>query len=532
MVTTKRKFKNGILLDSMPVGVMCVDNEFTVQYVNPKFTQITGFTKEILGQKCHNNFKTQICLTDACPIIHAKKEQAVIDVQNLTIGKQILQIGGAPIFSQTGKIIGGMETFADVTESCNVVQGLPVGIMTVNKEFTVTQINTIFTKITGFTNEIVGKKCYEQFKTVMCQTEKCPIQMAMKRKEVVEMQDLDILNKIIQVGGAPIFGSGGTIVGGMETFQDVTQIRDLVKKVQAIAGEVSGMSGEIAESNNQINLSIQEISRGTQEVVKGTQVQSSASMEIADAVHIVKRESDNIVLNSKNLSENGKQGEEMASTGKDLIENLVVQINEVTIRAKKTSGSMGALATKSKEINKIVDVIAGIATETNLLALNAAIEAARAGDAGKGFAVVAEQVRKLAEDSKQAAQQINDLIKGIQVEINEAVGETESTMIAIDSGQSMLENTRQKFQDLFEIINATNRGIDDILGRITNQDGFIINIAENVESINATIQQSSSTSQELSSSTEEVASTLEEMAAASEELDAVAQKLADEIQKI
>ena len=102
----------------------------------------------------------------------------------------------------------------------------------------------------------------------------------------------------------------------------------------------------------------------------------------------------------------------MAQKGKELTDDLVLQMNEISVGAEKVAQTMESLEKKSTEINKIVEVITGIATETNLLALNAAIEAARAGDAGKGFAVVAEQVRKLAEDSKQAADQINDLIKG------------------------------------------------------------------------------------------------------------------------
>ena len=414
----------------------------------------------------------------------------------------------------------------------NVLEGLPIGVLAVDNDFNVEKVNQSLLNITGFKRDIIGKKCYDYFKTEVCQTDKCPVAIAKKRKKVSDMVDVPLENKILEFGGAPIFGEGEEVIGGIEVMTDVTGIRELVRNVQQIAGEVNTMSSQIAESSNQINLSVQEVTGGTQEIAKGSQHQTQSVNQISNAVLKVQGVSGEIVKNSGELAQQGAEGQNMAQKGKDLTDDLVVQINEITIGADKVSKTMGSLELKSKEINKIVEVIAGIATETNLLALNAAIEAARAGDAGKGFAVVAEQVRKLAEDSKQAADQINGLIKDIQVEVSDAVSATNDTVKSITKGDAALNGTKAQLDALFSVINQTNVGIKRTIDQVSGQDQDISAIVDNVEKINVVIEQSSSTAQELSSSTEEMASTLEEMSAAAEELNAAADKLYDEIKRI
>ncbi|UYP45676.1 hypothetical protein NEF87_001961 [Candidatus Lokiarchaeum ossiferum] len=414
----------------------------------------------------------------------------------------------------------------------NILEGLPVGVMAVDNDFNVEKVNDALLNITGFKRDIVGKKCYDYFKTEVCNTKNCPIAMAKSKKGTTEMIDIPSGNKIMEVGGAPIFREGNEVIGGIEVITDVTAIRGLVKSVQQIAGEVSSMSSQIAESSNQINLSVQEVTGGTQEVAKGAQHQTQSVNQISNAVLKVQDVSSKIVENSAELAQQGAEGQNMAQKGKDLTDDLVIQINEITTGADKVATTMGSLEVKSKEINKIVEVIAGIATETNLLALNAAIEAARAGDAGKGFAVVAEQVRKLAEDSKQAADQINDLIKAIQIEVSDAVSATNDTVKSIEKGDTALNGTKVQLDKLFQVINQTNVGIKKTIDQVSGQDQDIADIVNNVEKINVVIEQSSGTAQELSSSTEEMASTLEEMSAAAEELNAAADKLFDEIKRI
>ncbi|WP_371806344.1 methyl-accepting chemotaxis protein [Candidatus Lokiarchaeum ossiferum] len=404
-----------------------------------------------------------------------------------------------------------------------------------NEDYHILDLNPMVLKVTGFTKEeLMGKSVSMVFKNSSQYEESAAMLKRDKRVINYEMipktQNSDIYHMLLNI--EQMIDTNGKLVGNLLTFTDISNVRNLVEIVQNIAQEVNTMADQIAESSNQINLSIQEVTGGTQEVAKGAQYQSKAVEDITQAVKMVQDLSQNIVKETHNIAEQSQAGQGMADKGKGLTDNLLVRINEINEGAENVADTMTSLEQKSKEINKIVEVIAGIATETNLLALNAAIEAARAGDAGKGFAVVAEQVRKLAEDSKQAADQINDLIKAIQSEVNEAVNSTNSTVVSIKDGKTALEGTKVQLDALFNVIEATDAGIRLTIENINNQDSHIGQIAENVESINSVIQQSSGTAQELSSSSEEMASTLEEMSAAAEELNAASNRLFEEIQKI
>ncbi|UYP44998.1 hypothetical protein NEF87_001283 [Candidatus Lokiarchaeum ossiferum] len=319
-------------------------------------------------------------------------------------------------------------------------------------------------------------------------------------------------------------------IGELITFIDVSDFRELVKEVRFTADEVKTMAKQVSESSNQINFSVQDVSNGTQEMAKGAQDQNKSAIEIVEAVSRVKQVSENIVKKTETIAHNSKNGGNLAQTGKHLIDDLLSRMDEMSNGATQVSAVMSSLDTKSKEINKIVDVIAGIATETNLLALNAAIEAARAGDAGKGFAVVAEQVRKLAEDSKQAADQINDLISEIKNEVSVAVKETTSTESAINNGKVALDETALQLENLFEIIQKTDFGIGEVIKNIEEQDSDIVQIVQEIEQINGIIEQSSGTAQELSSSIEEMAATLEELSTVADELNTGSSRLYNEIQ--
>ncbi|WP_371806215.1 methyl-accepting chemotaxis protein [Candidatus Lokiarchaeum ossiferum] len=404
-----------------------------------------------------------------------------------------------------------------------------------DEAYNIVDVNVEATKILGISkDQIIGEPIrivfgnsaeYEEaFDKIRKENKLKDYQMTPKSKQGTQyrmLSDLDIMND-----------KKGNFLGYLMTFSDITSIITLIDNVKGVANEVSAMAQQLSESSNQINISIQEITSGSQDVARGAQHQTQSVNQISNAVSDVQNESQVLVSRTLKIATESKEGQEMAQEGKTLTSSLANQIEEINRGAGYVAEVMGSLSKKSSAINKIVDVISGIATETNLLALNAAIEAARAGDAGKGFAVVAEQVRKLAEDSKQAADQINELINAIQTEVSLAVSATDETVLQVKNGKNALEGTSTKLDALFEIINKTDLGIQDAIQSIKASDENINEIASNVQNINAVIEQSSGTAQELSSSTEEMASTLEEMSAAAEELNAAAERLFIEVDKI
>ncbi|MHA1730247.1 MAG: methyl-accepting chemotaxis protein, partial [Promethearchaeota archaeon] len=155
--------------------------------------------------------------------------------------------------------------------------------------------------------------------------------------------------------------------------------------------------------------------------------------------------------------------------------NMIEEINSNTI---EITDVIVTLQEKTKNIHKTTGLISNIASQTNLLALNAAIEAARAGDAGRGFSVVAEEVRRLADDSKNAAEQINKIISSIRESVNLAIKNSNISQKSVTDGKSFLIQTQEKLNLLFEIIGNTDTEIGNTVTNIEVQDQYITDMAE------------------------------------------------------
>ena len=149
-----------------------------------------------------------------------------------------------------------------------------------------------------------------------------------------------------------------------------------------------------------------------------------------------------------------------------MIQASVAQIRSVESTVDESAKIVDKLGKRSQEIGQIVETISGIAGQTNLLALNAAIEAARAGEHGRGFAVVAEEVRKLAEQSQEAAQQIAALITGIQSDTDNAVASMQHGTNAVIEGASSVDGLRDTFDQIRVFVDEVSKEVASMAAEI------------------------------------------------------------------
>lgn len=151
-----------------------------------------------------------------------------------------------------------------------------------------------------------------------------------------------------------------------------------------------------------------------------------------------------------------------AEDGEKQVEKAISQINIISDTVNSTAKIIEGLGTKSQEIGQIVDLITNIANQTNLLALNAAIEAARAGEQGRGFAVVAEEVRKLAEESGEAAKRIANLVKEVQHEADSAIKAMQIGTTEVAMGTQVVGKAGETFEHIINAINDVNQQIQEV----------------------------------------------------------------------
>ena len=194
--------------------------------------------------------------------------------------------------------------------------------------------------------------------------------------------------------------------------------------------------------------------------------------------------------------------------------------------SEQATAAIRDLGEKSERIGGIVDTITGIAEQTNLLALNAAIEAARAGEQGRGFAVVAEEVRKLAEESQQAAASIAGLIGEIQAETG--AGRRRSSRTAprrTDDGAATVEQARAAFARIGGAVEDMNARVEQIAAAVEQiaarrrDAGDMTEVAAVAEQSSASTEQVSASTQQTSASTQEIAASAQELARTAEELE-------------
>jgi len=288
------------------------------------------------------------------------------------------------------------------------------------------------------------------------------------------------------------------VTGRDEIAQLSTGFNKFIEKVQMIISQVAGSTSQLAAA-------AEEMSAVVMTTKKGIQTQRNETDLVATAMNEMVATVQEVATNANNASGQAENANTEAINGKQTISKTISSIEALASEVNKASDVIDGLEKDSDDIGTVLDVIQGIAEQTNLLALNAAIEAARAGEQGRGFAVVADEVRSLASRTAHSTKEIQGMIERLQKGASDAVA-------VMQSGTKQAEASVSQAADADKALAAITSAVGDIaamnsqIAHAASQQGTV------AEEINISVTNISQVAEQSSQATEDLANASDELA--------------------
>ncbi len=253
-------------------------------------------------------------------------------------------------------------------------------------------------------------------------------------------------------------------------------LRNLVSKVKSNVSTVFSVTKDLDQQGTAL--------------LKRSDTQKEALKEVLNSVERINISSQEIYENVDSTLKETEKTNQKTEKGKQLLVETTEKINEIREKTEILSKTIEDLLESSTEIGNITTFINELANQTNLLALNAAIEAARAGEHGKGFAVVADEVRNLAERTRKATEQINNIIKDIQAETQSLTEEMQKASESVQEGIMITQQTNEVFDEIFKAVKDITDASKRIMESVNSQKSIVGGINRNITSFAEDLNQS------------------------------------------
>jgi methyl-accepting chemotaxis protein len=347
----------------------------------------------------------------------------------------------------------------------------------------------------------------------------------------------------------------------------ITNLRQLVKKVDENAVSMASASSQLASASEQSGSATDQIANVSQQVAKGSEEQTKGIAEVNDAIgqlgkaieqvstgsteqakaveqatNIVQQVSsaaEHTATSAQEAANSATQAADVAKQGSATVEKTIEGIRKINVSMQDVAKRVSELGKHSEEIGGMIAVIDDIAAQTNLLALNAAIEAARAGEQGRGFAVVADEVKKLAERTAKETKEIASVVGSVQKGVNESIKASLEGAKQAEEGSNLANEAGTALGQILDSINSMTSQIEQIsaaaeqLSASANEMVKVVDAVSKIADQNLTAtKQMADNKTRVSDSTNSVAATIEQNSAATEQMSASAQEMSAQVQQV
>ena len=335
--------------------------------------------------------------------------------------------------------------------------------------------------------ELTQLQCHNTFNTEACRTKNCPVERVKQTQQKVVAEVITVPGEngpsYVQPVADIMVDAEGNHVGYIEVARDVTDLVISEQEINLQLSTIEKVYEETKEAAHELLASATTLESKITDVSHSVDSQQQRIHETSTAMEQMNVSVFEVAQSASTAAQRAEETRERAEKGAGIVSNAIASITSLHTHADSMNGAMKQLGTQADEIGKVLGVISDIADQTNLLALNAAIEAARAGEAGKGFAVVADEVRKLAEKTMHATQEVNKAITAIQQHAVTSIETTQETMTLVDSATSFANESGNALSQIVDLANEAASQIGTIATAAEEQSSTSEQVTRAMEDI-------------------------------------------------